>query len=216
VVPPYHQVWHHSALRAVITTQWFTYHSALCHLYIVVSWHWPDSYFFLTHISAITVNDIHNEKHSDSAYRCQGTSYQCHTTDPDPYTDRHQNLTICSLAHCQPSLKTSYKSVPNFFCAKLLTDRQTDRQTNRQRNNDNYTSSLAAVINLVTVLFTRGCSEHFSNISSYDHELWPVTLTFKLRPDSVKVNQHAKQLSQRYNSKHYCPNKHTHTPDWPL
>jgi len=45
-------------------------------------------------------------------------------------TDRHQNLVICSLAHCQPSLKISCS-----FCAKLLTDianGQTDRQTDKQ------------------------------------------------------------------------------------
>jgi len=38
--------------------------------------------------------------------------------------DRHQNLTICSLVHCQTSPKISRKSVQK-FCAKLLTDRQT-------------------------------------------------------------------------------------------
>ena len=38
-------------------------------------------------------------KHWDSAYLRQGTSYQCRGTD------RHQNLIICSLAHCQPFLK---------------------------------------------------------------------------------------------------------------
>jgi len=58
--------------------------------------------------------------------------------------DRHQNLTICSLVHCQPSLKISCKSVRKFFCAKLLTDRQTDRQT----NSDDYISSLPEVIGL--------------------------------------------------------------------
>jgi len=42
--------------------------------------------------------------------------------------DRHQNLIICSLAHCQPSLKISCKSVPKFL-RKLLTDRQTNKQT---------------------------------------------------------------------------------------
>jgi len=46
--------------------------------------------------------------------------------------DNHQYLLICSLAHCQSSLKISCKSVPK-FCAKLLTYRQTDRQSYRQR-----------------------------------------------------------------------------------
>ena len=30
--------------------------------------------------------------------------------------DRHRNLIICSLAHCQPSLKISCKSVRTFLC----------------------------------------------------------------------------------------------------
>jgi len=45
--------------------------------------------------------------------------------------DRQQNLIICSLAHCQRSLKISRKSVRSFF-AKLLTDRQTDKQVRQQ------------------------------------------------------------------------------------
>ena len=58
-------------------------------------------------------------------------SFQMHCTSrpislhPDGDPDRHQNLIICSLAHCQPFLKILYKSVRKFFCAKLLTDRQT-------------------------------------------------------------------------------------------
>jgi len=39
----------------------------------------------------------------------------------------HQNLTICSLAHCQPSLKISCKSVRKFL--RKVANRQTDRQT---------------------------------------------------------------------------------------
>jgi len=47
--------------------------------------------------------------------------------------DHHQNLIICSLAHCQPFLKFHANPFGN-FCANLLTDRQTDRQmTDRQR-----------------------------------------------------------------------------------
>jgi len=39
----------------------------------------------------------------------------------------HQNLIICSVAHCQPPPKLSRKSVQKFFFA------QTDKQTNKQR-----------------------------------------------------------------------------------
>jgi len=47
----------------------------------------------------------------------------------------HQNLIICSLAHCQPSLKISCKSVWKFLC----------KVANRQTNNDSYISSLAEI-----------------------------------------------------------------------
>jgi len=46
-----------------------------------------------------------------------------------PWLDRHQNLIICLLSYCQSFLKISCKSVRNFFCANLRTDRQTNRQT---------------------------------------------------------------------------------------
>ena len=56
-------------------------------------------------------------------------------TDPDPIRiriririrnpDRHQNLTICSLAHCQPSLKMLYKSVWKFL--RKVANSQTNR-----------------------------------------------------------------------------------------
>jgi len=48
---------------------------------------------------------------------------------PDP--DRHQNLIVCSLAHWQPSLKISRKSVRKFL--HKVANRQTDRQTDKQR-----------------------------------------------------------------------------------
>jgi len=57
---------------------------------------------------------------------------------------RHKNLIICSLAHCQPSLKISCKSVRKFF--RKVASRQTNRQTDRQANNDDYIISLAEVI----------------------------------------------------------------------
>jgi len=44
--------------------------------------------------------------------------------DGDPY--RHQTLIICSLAHCQTSLKISYKSVLEFL--RKVVSRQTDKQ----------------------------------------------------------------------------------------
>jgi len=48
--------------------------------------------------------------------------------DPDIHDpDRHQNLIICSLAHCQPSLKISHKSVQKFL--RKVADRQTNRET---------------------------------------------------------------------------------------
>jgi len=46
--------------------------------------------------------------------------------------DRHQNLIICSLAHCQPSLKISCKSVRTFL-RKVANRLTTDKQTNKQR-----------------------------------------------------------------------------------
>ena len=48
---------------------------------------------------------------------------------------RLQNLTICSLARCKPSLKISWKSVWKFL--SKVANRQTDRQTNKQRREDN-------------------------------------------------------------------------------
>jgi len=59
---------------------------------------------------------------------------QVHIQIPDP--DRHQNLIICSLAHCQPTLKISCKSIWKFLC-KVANGRQTDSR-DRQTNNDDY------------------------------------------------------------------------------
>ena len=50
--------------------------------------------------------------------------------------DRHQNLIICSLAHCQPPLKISCKSVWKFL--RKVADRQTDRQTDKQTTTITY------------------------------------------------------------------------------
>jgi len=62
-----------------------------------------------------------NLKHWASAYLHQGTSHHCRDTDPD----RHQNLIICSFAHCQ-FLRSKFHANPFVnFCAKLLTDTET-------------------------------------------------------------------------------------------
>jgi len=45
---------------------------------------------------------------------------------PDGDPDRHQNLIICSLAHCQPSLKISCKSVRKLL--RKVANRQTEKQ----------------------------------------------------------------------------------------
>jgi len=49
--------------------------------------------------------------------------------------DSHQNLIICSLAHCQPSLKISCKSVSKFL----------HKVANRQTDNSDYIASLMGV-----------------------------------------------------------------------
>jgi len=56
---------------------------------------------------------------------------------------RHQNLIICSLAHRQPSLKISYKSVQKFL--RKVANRQTDKQT----NDDDYISFLSEVMMVI-------------------------------------------------------------------
>ena len=58
---------------------------------------------------------------------------------PEGDPDRHQNLITCSVAHCQPSLKISCKSVRKFL--RKVANRETDIQT----DNDDYISSLAEV-----------------------------------------------------------------------
>jgi len=49
-----------------------------------------------------------------------------------PDTDRHQNLIISSLAHCQPSLKITCKSVRKFL--REVANKQTDKQSNNDEN----------------------------------------------------------------------------------
>ena len=55
--------------------------------------------------------------------------------------DRHQHLTVCSLAHCQHSLKISRKSVRKFL--RKVANRQRDKQT---VNDENITSFPDATI----------------------------------------------------------------------
>jgi len=43
-----------------------------------------------------------------------------------PDRNRHQNLIVCSSAHCQPFLKISCKSVQKFL--RKVANRQTDKQ----------------------------------------------------------------------------------------
>ena len=93
----------------------------------------------------LALHYITNYKHWDSAHLRQGASYQCRDTDSNRIqiripirmrdSDRHQNLTICSVAHWQPSLKISCKSVWKFL----------RKIANRQTNSDDYISSLAEV-----------------------------------------------------------------------
>jgi len=59
------------------------------------------------------------------------------------HPDHHQNLIICLLAHCQPSLKISFKSVWKFL--RKVANRQADKQT----NNDENITSLTEVIKTV-------------------------------------------------------------------
>jgi len=53
--------------------------------------------------------------------------------------DRRQNLVICSLAHSQPSVKISCKSVRTFL----------RKVANRQTNNDDYTFPLGGGNNIL-------------------------------------------------------------------
>jgi len=73
----------------------------------------------------------------------------------DAGSDRHQNLIVCSLAHCQHSLKISCKSVRKFL------RKVGNRQTNRQTSNDDYiTSILGTKIKVLTTAQYRTCDSH--------------------------------------------------------
>jgi len=77
-------------------------------------------------------NNNNNYKHWDGAYLCQGMSYQCRDISPPSgksVRDHHQNLTICSLAHCQPSMQISCKPIPKFLRKLANRQKQPDKQT---------------------------------------------------------------------------------------
>jgi len=82
---------------------------------------------FVVQLVIQQIDNKSNYKHWDSAYLRQGTSYQCRDTIRDP--DRQQNLIIFSLAHCQPSLTISCKSVRKFL--RKVANGQTATQTTR-------------------------------------------------------------------------------------
>ena len=52
-----------------------------------------------------------------------------------PDSDRYQNLIVCSLTRCQPSLKISCKSVRKFL--RKVANKQTGKQTDKQRRKHN-------------------------------------------------------------------------------
>ena len=104
----------------------------------------------MTFILLLLVLKQENQKHWNSAYLHEGTFMnvairQIRIEIRD--LDRHQNLNVCSMIHCQSSLKISCKSVRKIL--RKVTNRQTDRQANRQANNDDYITSLAEVIRAV-------------------------------------------------------------------
>ena len=74
----------------------------------------------------ITINSNRGTVHISAKARLTSVAIQIRihirTTDPD----RHQNLIICSMAHCQSSLKITCKCVWKFL--HKAANRQTDRQ----------------------------------------------------------------------------------------
>jgi len=61
--------------------------------------------------------------HTSAKARLSRIQIRIRILDPD----RNQNVTIFSVAHCQPSLKISWKSVWIFL--RKVANRQTNRQT---------------------------------------------------------------------------------------
>ena len=84
---------------------------------------------------------------------------------PDGDLDRHQNLIICSLAHCQPSLKISCKYIWKFL------HKVVNRQTNNEESN----------------LLGRGNNKWSKKLDKRTHRLH--TLTVQLySPDGANVH----------------------------
>ena len=64
---------------------------------------------------------------------------------------------------------------------------------------------------LATVGSSRLITCIHKHFSSCDCQLWPMTLTFELYLDRVKVNHHAISRSEVIPLESYCPDTHTHT-----
>ena len=79
--------------------------------------------------------------------------------------DRHQNLTICSLAR-QPYLKISCKSVWTFL--RKVADRQSGKKTDRQTTTK--TTSLAEVKITIALSRTLALSHFWTVIATNNHE----------------------------------------------
>jgi len=78
--------------------------------------------------------------HTSATVHLTSVTIQIQIYDPD----HDQSLIICSVAHCQPSLKISCKSIWKFL--REVADKQIKRQTNRWKNNDENIISLAHVM----------------------------------------------------------------------
>ena len=97
----------------------------------------PNFALFSTHIITGTVHTFAKAHLTSVAIRIH-IRIRMWIRDPD----RHQDLIVCSLAHCHSSLKISCQSVRKFL--REVANRQTDRQTDRQTTM--ITSSLTEVI----------------------------------------------------------------------
>ena len=67
---------------------------------------------------------------------------------PDRDLDRQQNLTNCSLVHCQLSLKIAWKSVRKFWRKVAI------YRPNRQTDNDDYRTLAEVTIRLIFLVTT--------------------------------------------------------------
>ena len=94
----------------------------------------------------IKVKQLQLEKHSETADLRQAAHSRVHGKnpskkflDPDGNPEHHQNVIVCSLSHYQHFLKTSSKSVHNFwsYLANKQTDKQSNKQTDKRRQKHN-------------------------------------------------------------------------------